>query len=672
MLNYSMFDLEANGYSPTKIHCVSVKRYRGNQVERFTLTNYADIRKFFEEEEVIVGHNIKVFDIPIIERIIFDGVQSERSHRILVQEGLIEPYKLNCRAIDTLPLSWTLYPEKNRHGLEDWGEYFGVPKPKIDDWENLTLEEYIHRCEEDVTINDKLFDKQLLYLQELYEGDNESMENYINYLTYKMDCAREQQFIRWKLDENLCRETLAVFREKSQEKKQSLVEVMPDNVKMKVVKRPKKMHKQNGDLSKRGERWVELLEEIGYPVDSTEQIEIEDKREEGNPNSHVQLKDWLFSLGWKPETFNYKKEKDSDKVTKIPQVNLPFGQGICPSVRKLYEVEPELENLEMYYVINHRIGLLKGFLRDVDEEGYLKARIAGLTNTLRFKHTELVNLPGYTGKHKPEEGKYNWKDGVHIRGCLIAPKGMKLCGSDMSSLEDRTKQHYMYFFDPEYVETMIKPGFDPHLDLAGFAYKMTNGELGLSEEDIQWYKDFDDKVEHTNDEKDRFNRIKKARSEFKTVNYAATYGSGATTMSRNSGMTIERCRTLLVAYWEKNWSLRTIEKHCRVKKINGQMWLFNPVSRFWYSLRYEKDKFSTLNQGTGVYCFDNWVRECRSQGVKICGQFHDEIITPVEEGKELEVENKLKFSIAEVNRKLGLNRELDVDVQFGDNYAQIH
>jgi hypothetical protein len=35
------------------------------------------------------------------------------------------------------------------------------------------------------------------------------------------------------------------------------------------------------------------------------------------------------------------------------------------------------------------------------------------------------------------------------------------------------------------------------------------------------------------------------------------------------------------------------------------MWLYNPVSKFWYSAIY-KDIFSTLNQGTGVYCFDTW------------------------------------------------------------------
>jgi hypothetical protein len=133
-----------------------------------------------------------------------------------------------------------------------------------------------------------------------------------------------------------------------------------------------------------------------------------------------------------------------------------------------------------------------------------------------------------------------------------------------------------------------------------------------------------------------------------------------------------QCDVLLKAYWQKNWSVKEIAKGCITKKINGQMWLFNPVSRFWYSLRYLKDRFSTLNQGTGVYCFDMWIMKSRKKGLKMCGQFHDEIVTPTKKGKEAEVESKLREAIDEVNKELKLNRALDIDVQFGDSYADIH
>jgi hypothetical protein len=102
------------------------------------------------------------------------------------------------------------------------------------------------------------------------------------------------------------------------------------------------------------------------------------------------------------------------------------------------------------------------------------------------------------------------------------------------------------------------------------------------------------------------------------------------------------------------------------------MWVQNPVSGFWYSLRSDKDRFSTLNQGTGVFCFDTWVALCRGNGIKTIGQFHDEIIAIVEKGKEEETRQVMLKSAEALNRKVNLNVPLGCDVQFGQTYANIH
>ena len=53
----------------------------------------------------------------------------------------------------------------------------------------------------------------------------------------------------------------------------------------------------------------------------------------------------------------------------------------------------------------------------------------------------------------------------------------------MSSLEDTTKQHYMYFFDPEYVSNMRVSGFDPHIDVAVLAGLLSEEEKQF----FSWY-----------------------------------------------------------------------------------------------------------------------------------------------------------------------------------------
>lgn len=100
-----------------------------------------------------------------------------------------------------------------------------------------------------------------------------------------------------------------------------------------------------------------------------------------------------------------------------------------------------------------------------------------MTNTLRFKHAEIVNLP-----------KVNVPYGYECRGSLVAQEGFELLGADMTSLEDRLKQHYIYPYDPDYVKEMNVEGFDPHLDIALLGKR-------VSPEEAQAYKtgnkDFD-------------------------------------------------------------------------------------------------------------------------------------------------------------------------------------
>ncbi|MEM1361327.1 MAG: hypothetical protein AAGF94_06365 [Pseudomonadota bacterium] len=94
------------------------------------------------------------------------------------------------------------------------------------------------------------------------------------------------------------------------------------------------------------------------------------------------------------------------------------------------------------------LGIVKGFLEDAKEDGKVRARAPGLTNTLRFRHAApVVNLPGVA---KP------W--GKEIRGLLKAPEGCTFIGADKVSLEDTTKRHFMQPHDPDYVEEMSRDG----------------------------------------------------------------------------------------------------------------------------------------------------------------------------------------------------------------------
>lgn len=613
-----VFDVEGNGLNPTKFWCLSQCKVGTDKVR--STTSYKTMKKFLTNADILIGHNIARWDIPHLERVL--------------------DIKITAKIVDTLALSWYLYPNRVLHGLEYWGEEFGVPKPKIDNWEDLTTEEYVNRCNEDVKINTKLWNKIWKHLLALYKSEEEAWK-LIDYLSFKLDCAREQEEVKWKLDTDKCESLRESFSKEITEKVEGLARVMPKVPEKASKSFPKKFYKKNGDVSAEGQKWLDLCKQEGLPDTHKKDIEYVKSYKEPNPGSHVQMKDWLYNLGWKPQTFEYKRDKETGDVRKIPQINLKHGQGVCPSIKLLFAKEPELQLLDGLSILTHRLSIVKGFLSNVDDEGYIKAEIQGFTNTLRFKHKVCVNLPAID---KPY--------GKEIRGCLTVEDGEVLCGADKSSLEDRTKQHYMWDFDPDYVKEMMTDDFDPHLDIC-----VAGGLLSV-----------DDVAHHKSGTRDH----SKERKLGKSANYACVYGAGGATVARSAGITEREGTKLVEAYWKRNWSVEAIAAAQEVKTCRGQKWLYNPVSGFWYSLRHEKDRFSTLNQGTGVFCFDTWVKHIRATGTKVLAQFHDEVVSKLNEGEEQHITNVYRNAIDKTNEELQLNRELDIDIQFGKTYSDIH
>lgn len=659
-MKYSIFDIETDGLLPTvgKIHCLSYRTYEnGTLLDKNTLFSEADIRHYFEEQKTLIGHNVLCYDFPVLEKIY--GIKVNKN-----------------RVIDTLGLSWYLYVGRKSHGLESWGEELGVEKPKIEDWKNLSHLVYAKRCERDVEINELLFLKQIELLKKLYPK-HADRQRIINYLNFKMDCLREQEEVKIKIDIPLLEKSLNELETIYNEKYDILKSVMPKVAKYKVRKCPKNMYKANGDLSAKGIEWLNLLEEQGLPKDYNQDIKILDKYEEPNPTSTTQIKEWLYSLGWKPDVFNEVKNKKTNTSKEVEQI-YNDKKELNESVKELYNVCPELEHLNMFSLIGHRIGIFKSFRDNLDENGFVVASAMGLTNTNRFKHrSPCVNLP------KP--GTFY---GEQIRRLLIIPDDSYIMiGSDLSSAEATTQDNYMFKFDPEYVKDRRTEGFDPHLDIGILAGLITQEEADF----FTHFKEGDDK--------DLYKEIKKKRSIAKVINFSSVYGSGVDKKAKLLKSTKEFAEKLHNTYWERNKAVKMVEKDRKIKVIykdqtvkiyNSKdliemknqrafmdmvdtMWLLNPVSGFWQSLRFFKDIFSTLNQSTAVYVFDCYLKEARKY-FKVQYQVHDEWLTCYKKNKytQEQVVKILKKCITRVNDKLKLPIPMDISADFGVNYAECH
>jgi len=621
-----IYDIETDGLldNVTKIHCLSVTHEKDGTIKTWSTSSYEEMKEFFLRDIIRVGHNITLYDERVIEKIL--GVKPVGS------------------IVDTLCLSWYLYPENMKHSLEEWGKKVGVLKVEITDWTNLTTQEYIERCEKDTLINYKIWKIFERDLQKIYE-DQKEVARLIDYLQFKMDCLREQEETKLRVDLERLNKNLDILEKAKQEKSDILKAVMP-----KVPIYKKSVYKNvvigtDGQVYTKGDLMYEHMKSQGCETKQEHVIQKVIGWKEPNPNSVDQKKDWLFSLGWVPA--NYKTVKDGDSERRIPQITSVNNDGICQSVKDLFSKEPKLEALEGLSILSHRIGLLEG-IKENQKDGFIEASALGFTNTLRLRHTNVVNLPGVKKKY-----------GEEVRGVFIANGGMILCGSDMSSLEDSTKQHYIYNFDPQYVTDMRVPGFDPHLDIAVLSGLMTKEQAD----------------EHKLYEKTKGKEgvsYKEIRHKAKTTNFSATYGAGPPKIAATANISLKEAKLLHKIYWQRNSAVKKTAESSTVKEINGKKWLFNPVSRFWYSLRAEKDRFSTLNQGTGVYCFDQYIKAVRKRGIKISLQMHDEILFNLKEEDKDRVMDILKESIAEVNETVKLNVQLSISMDFGHSYADCH
>lgn len=687
-------DMEADALldEATKIHVLSYNML-GKTGSLSGEKESERIKKFFQHhidtKTPIVMHNGITYDVPLAEKI----------YGVDLSELML---------IDSLSLSWYLNTDRQVHGLDSFFADYGIAKPKIDDWENLSYEEYVNRCEEDVKINVALWEDFKERLTDIYSNvkrcvdsglvdgkrmseyevcyidqykQSSSVDEYIDriltFLMFKADCARLKEKTKFKVDVEKLDGLIDSLGKTIEEAKTELESVMPPVPQYTEKKRPAKPYKKNGELSVSGLSWQETVARVGEKDQSgntvVEQIDLDTIRilkgyDPPNINGHQQIKDFLFSKGWEPRNFKFVKDEKAQqewadsgfkphlkpKPRAIPQVSIDGDDGkeLCPSVLELAERVPEIMAYAKYTTIKHRLDMCKGFKESLREGGYLCARVGGYTNTLREKHREVVNLPSVK---KPY--------GKDIRGLLVAEKGKVLLGSDMSSLEDRVKHNFMLPYDAAYVRTMMAPDYDPHLETACASGLITQA-------DVVEYKSGNKRPE-----------VVVARGIGKSTNYAAVYGSGAETLARTSGMSVANAKIALEGYWKLNWSVKAIaEDQCVIEDSRGGKWLVNPINGFAYSLRSDKDRFSTLCQGTGSFMFDMWCDEILTQmenkwGVKrLNAQFHDEYVTSFTdtETNRQAMKDLTEGAIVTINQRYFMRRELGCDVQFGNCYADIH
>tara|TARA_R100001082_G_scaffold111135_1_gene93607 strand:- start:1502 stop:3232 length:1731 start_codon:yes stop_codon:yes gene_type:complete len=391
-----IFDIEADGLTPSKVWCIVAKDIEQQKVYQFGPDKLAAGIKLLEEADVLIGHNILGYDMPVLEKLHGATFTSE--------------------VIDTLVMSRLYQPvRENGHSLKTWGYRVNFHKQEQpDDFDEYTPE-MLEYCTQDVLLNEKV------YFALINEGKNFDPES----LELETEVARimlEQEQTGFLFDVEKAMKLLAKLKARMTEVEDEVqITFKPKLVDVKEVT-PKL--KKDGTLSKSG-----LTSEEYERLQETQDIKpfMRQELQEFNLGSRKQIGEYLIDFGWKPERFT------------------PTGQPIVDegTLKKITHIN-EARLIAEFLLLQKRIAQISSWIDELQGERVHGRVIPNGTITGRMTHRN-PNLAQVPGVYSPY--------GEDCRACWTVPEGYKLLGIDASGLELRLLAHYMD--DSNYIDEII-------------------------------------------------------------------------------------------------------------------------------------------------------------------------------------------------------------------------
>lgn len=355
MKSKCVFDLEGDDlfYNATCIWCIVIKDLNTQKVFKYTPSNIEEGIAKLSSYDLISGHNICGYDIPLIKK--------------------LYPYFTHKEVRDTLCMSKLFNPERlDGHSLESYGKQFGRYKPVHEDWTQYS-EEMLHRCTEDVEINHLLYSYLVeRYCQNWKWLDSLKLEQDYSYL------QAQQEFEGVDVDKSFAIETIARLDEEILSTSEVLYSRIPYSIKpIGAVILP---FKKDGTYKEVVNKHLSGVNVRGMCQRITfERI---------NLDSSKQIKDYLLSVGWIPTEYNINKEtkiRTSPKLTEDSYSSIKDDTGKLVARRNI--LVHRRRTLE-----NFKDPENKGILSFIRGDGRVPAQgIVCGTPTGRTKHTGAIN-----------------------------------------------------------------------------------------------------------------------------------------------------------------------------------------------------------------------------------------------------------------------------------------
>lgn len=420
-----VFDIETNGLQPDTLWCVvahdidSGITYIGSDHSDDYL-NVSDVLAVLDNATHLIGHNIIGYDIPWLQE--------------------LTGWKLGEQKLqDTWIMSMVnSYKRDHKHGLGSWGEKLGNSKIEFSDFDNFS-HEMVRYCKQDVLVNADVYKHLMGEVQQIVKNKPQ----FLKALQVEHEFAKIESQIRmrgWKFDMWNAEIYLAAMQAEM-EGLQAKVEPRLPEITLKIDAEPKQVRytKAGHYHSVTAKHLSDLLGRTVYPADAladeppyTEETYQRTETVKATLGNLDSVKEYLFSIGWEPDDWNWKRIGPYEMVKTTPKLT-------TTSLEPLGEIGKAIGT---YYSTRNRHSVLRGWIDNVSQ-GRLRGRMWTIgTPTFRVRHEVITNIPAVDSP---------W--GKEMRSLLIAEDGYKIVGADSAGNQMRGLCHYIA--DDEFTNEVI-------------------------------------------------------------------------------------------------------------------------------------------------------------------------------------------------------------------------
>ena len=410
---YLVFDLESDGLydKVTKVHCIVIHDIGSNETFSYGPDCIADAIAHLATADVLIGHNIIFYDIPVLNKL-YSFTTTSKIIDTLICTRLIWPkeklYELDLEQYSEVPPHL-----RGSASLKTWGWRLADHKIEFKDFSEYSSEMLAY-CKQDVVVTTKLWDH---IVKQSYP---------LSALKVEHDFAiaiNKQVRAGIPFDVDACLDLVDDLRTKQSKLEAELKEVFPP-IQHHTWFTPKVNNKNRGYVK-------------GVPFEKI-------RTEQFNPGSRQQIVDRLKQkYGWQPEKTTEKGNPilDDEVLEKLPYPEAkPMAEYMLVK-KRLGQIADG--NNAWLKLVNHDSGRMHG---DVVTNGCVTGRCA-------HRYPNMGQVPaGYSAY------------GKECRSLFHAPQGWNMIGIDAKALELRCLAGYLALYDDgEYARVVTNPDIDIHV-----------------------------------------------------------------------------------------------------------------------------------------------------------------------------------------------------------------